>query len=51
MKIPCSILEQEVLIRKLQNCIVTGAKLEHICDLMKDEAAEKIAKEALEEVI
>lgn len=31
--------------------IVTGAKLEHICDLMKDEAAEKIAKEALEEVI
>ena len=31
--------------------IVTGAKLEHICDLMKDEAAEKIAKEALKEVI
>lgn len=31
--------------------IVTGAKLEHICDLMKDEAAEKIAKETLEEVI
>ena len=30
---------------------MTGAKLEHICDLMKDEAAEKIAKEALEEVI
>lgn len=37
--------------REAAERIVTGAKLEHICDLMKDEAAEKIAKEALKEVI